>query len=82
MLLLLIVIPCTIVGAAVVLLLDRVGVLPRLGEDGGSRPVPLSSSAPFLARPASLAVIVLMAAWILAWLVLLGVGLDIVFSAT
>ena len=81
MLLLLIVIPCTIVGAAIVLLMDRAGVLPRLGEGGGTRPV-ASSSPSFLARPVSLAAIVLLAAWILAWLVLLVVGLDIVFSAT
>ena len=81
MLLLLIVIPCTIVGTAIVLFMDRVGVLPRLGEGAGPRPV-ASSPAPFLARPASLAAIVLLATWILAWLVLLAVGFDIIFSAT
>ena len=82
MLLLLIVIPSTIVGAAIVLLLDRSGVLPRFGEGDGSRPVASSSPPPFLARPVSLAAIVLLATWILAWLVLLAVGLDIIFSAT
>jgi len=73
MLVVLIVIPALIVAVAVVVVLDRMGVLPRL--DGG----PSSSSGGFVEsvpRGMLFAGGALMALWILGWLVFLIVGLT------
>jgi len=73
MLVVLIVIPALIVAVAVVVVLDRLGVLPRL--DGG----PSSPSGGFVEsvpRGMLFAGGALMALWILAWLVFLIVGLT------
>lgn len=79
MLLLLIVIPCTLAGIAAVTLLDRAGVLPRLDQPPG----PWSSKpASSLTRPLALGMIVLLGTWILAWFVVLFVGLNIILSSS
>ncbi|MGH9265029.1 MAG: hypothetical protein ACRD1D_10100 [Acidimicrobiales bacterium] len=82
MLVVLIVIPAIIVAVAVVVLLDRVGVLPRL--DGSSSSYGSSwgsgSGSGFLESiptGALLAAGGLMVLWILAWLVFLVIGLSI-----
>jgi hypothetical protein len=77
MLVLLVVMPCLVVGAAVVVVLDRMGVLSL----GGGMSSPGDGS--FLERvpkSALFAAMVLLAAWILAWLVLLVVGLNVLAS--
>lgn len=74
MLVILIVIPSVVVAVVVVGVLDRLGVLPRL--DGG----PSGGSGSFfdgIPRAALFAGMGLMAAWILAWLVLLVIGLVV-----
>jgi hypothetical protein len=78
MLLLLIVVPCILVGTSGVMLLDRAGILPRL-----DRPGPVSTKpAPSIFRPVSLGAIVVLATWILAWLVVLAVGLNIIIASS
>lgn len=80
MLVLLVVLPCLVVGAAVVVVLDRMGVLPRW-ESGGGMSGPADGT--FLERVPRTALFVamaLMATWILAWLVLLVVGLHVLAS--
>jgi hypothetical protein len=75
MLVVLIVIPAIVIAVAVVVVLDRVGVLPRL--DGG--PSSSSSGSGFLESippGALLAAGGLMALWIVAWLIFLVVGLS------
>jgi hypothetical protein len=75
MLVALIVVPAIIVAVAVVLLLDRTGVLPRM--DGGPS---YSSDSGFLEsvpKAALFASGVVMALWILAWLVFLVIGLTV-----
>ena len=75
MLVALIVIPAIIVAVAVVVLLDRTGVLPRM--DGGPS---YGSSSGFLESLPTAGLItagVVMAMWILAWLVFLVVGLSV-----
>ncbi len=76
--LLYILIPCILVGTGVGLVLDRTGVLPHIDERGlvSSRPVTRS-----MFRPLSLGMIVILATWILAWLVILGVGLNIIMGS-
>lgn len=70
-----------IVGAAVlfavamVAVLDRVGVLPRMGGGGGgSGSWDLNDGPP---RPAMIAALLLMVAWVFAWIVLLIIGLAL-----
>jgi len=70
-LVLLIVVPAVVIGGGVVLYLDHTGVLPRW--DGGSGSGFLES----VPRPGLWAAVTLMGAWILAWLVLLVVGLRV-----
>ena len=75
MLVVLIVIPAVIVAMAVVLVLDRIGVLPRL--DGG--PSARSSSDGFLTnipKAGLLAAGGAMIVWIVAWLLFLVIGLS------
>jgi hypothetical protein len=77
MLVVLILMPSMVIAVAVVLFLDRIGVLPRL--DGG----PAVASGPWferVPRAALFAGMGVMAAWILAWLVLLVVGLSVLSS--
>ncbi len=73
MLVLLIVIPAVIVSVAVVVVLDRMGVLPRL--DGGPA-LPSGGFLESVPRGALFAGGAVMALWILAWLVFLIVGLT------
>ena len=75
MLIVLIVVPAVILAVAVVFVLDRTGVLPRL--DGGSS---LSSGGGFfesIPKGALFGAGALMVVWILAWLVFLVVGLSV-----
>ena len=74
MLVILIVIPSVVVAVVVVGVLDRLGVLPRL--DGGPSGGP-GSFFDGIPRAAMFAGMGLMAAWILAWLVLLVIGLVV-----
>lgn len=76
--LLYILIPCILVGTGVGLVLDRTGVLPHVDEGGfvSSRPVTRSTF-----RPLSIGMIVILATWILAWLVVLGVGIDVIMGS-
>ena len=80
-LVLLIVLPCAVVGAAVVVVLDHVGVLPRW--EGGAATGRTQSAGDMLERVPRAAIVAgagLMGAWILAWLVLLVIGLGILAS--
>jgi len=71
-LILLIVVACVLFAVAAVTLLDRVGVLPRMGGGGGgSGSWDLNDGLP---RPALIAALMVMAAWVLAWIVLLIIG--------
>lgn len=116
---LLIVLPCTLVGTAVVLLVQRAGwLLPRLesppaappaaaggttgsswapaarGTTGSSwAPATRSSTAWRPAppvrrdrrqapRPLLVAVVVILGAWILVWIVILAIGLNIIGGAS
>ena len=75
MLIVLIVIPAVIVAVALVAVLDRTGVLPRL--DGGPS---LSGGSGFMESVPKAALWGaggLMVLWILAWLVFLVVGLSV-----
>ena len=77
MMVVLIVIPAVIVSVAVVLVLDRIGVLPRL--DGGPSARSGSGSG-FLAdvpKAGLLAAGGVMVLWILAWLLFLVIGLSV-----
>jgi hypothetical protein len=87
---LLIVLPCTLVGTAAVLLVQRAGWLPKLEPQAASptargrtrknrewsRPNRGSS------RPVAIAAVVVMSLWILFWIVLLAVGLNIIYGAS
>jgi|GEM_PF-5629640 hypothetical protein len=82
MLVVLIIIPAIVVAVAVVAVLDRTGVLPRLGDGYGSSGGGWSSGSGsgFMAgipKGALWAAGGLMILWILAWLVFLLVGLSI-----
>jgi Zn-dependent protease with chaperone function len=72
MLLLLIIVPCTFVAVAAVLMADRLGWLPRLDKPLTPRPSHSSSA------PLAVGAIVLMGAWILVWLVVLAIGLNFI----
>ena len=74
MLIILIVVPALILAVAVVVVLDRLGVLPRL--DGGPS-LPAGGFMESIPRGALWGAGGLMALWILAWLVFLVVGLSI-----
>lgn len=78
MLLLFIVVPCTLVGIGVVSMLERGGLLSGLDRPGPASTRPAHS----MARPVSLGTIVILATWILAWLVVLGVGLNIILASS
>lgn len=77
MLVVLIVIPSIIVAVAVVLVLDRTGVLPRLdgGGGGGSSRAPGAGFLESVPKAALFGGGALMILWILAWLIFLVVGL-------
>ena len=75
MLVVLIVVPAVIVAVAVVVLLDRTGVLPRM--DGGPSYASGSGFLESVPKAALFAAGALMAVWILAWLVFLVVGLSV-----
>ncbi len=81
MLVVLIVIPAMVVAVAVVLLLDRLGVLPRLdaGPSYSGRSASGSGLGFFESIPkgALWGAGALMILWILAWLVFLVVGLSV-----
>lgn len=73
MLVVLIVIPALIVAVAVVLVLDRMGVLPRL--DGGPS-LPAGGFMESIPRGALFGLGAVLALWILGWLVFLLIGLT------
>ena len=73
MLVVLIVIPAMILAVAVVVVLDRLGVLPRL--DGGPA-LPSGGFMESIPRGALWGAGALMLLWILAWIVFLIVGLS------
>ncbi len=73
MLVVLIIIPALIVAVAVVVVLDRMGVLPRL--DGGPS-LPSGGFMESIPKGALWGAGALMALWILAWLVFLVIGLS------
>jgi len=73
MLIILIVVPALILAVAVVVVLDRMGVLPRL--DGGPS-LPSGGFMESIPRAALWGAGGLMALWILAWLIFLVVGLS------
>jgi hypothetical protein len=74
MLVVLIVVPAVVVAVAVVAVLDRLGVLPRL--DTGST-ASYGSFFERVPRAGLYAVAGLMAAWILAWIVFFVIGLSV-----
>jgi hypothetical protein len=76
--LLLIVIPCVVVGGAVGLGLDRAGVLPHLERPGQVSSRPVRS----VGRPFAVATIVILATWILMWIIVLIVGLSIISASS
>lgn len=65
----LILVPCILFAITLVAILDRVGVLSRL--DGAQR----SSLLERVPRPALAGAMILTGSWLLAWLVVLIVGL-------
>ena len=73
MLFLLILLPLLVVAVAVIIVLDRMGVLPRL--DGGPA-LPSGGFLESVPRGVLLGVGGVMALWILAWLVFLVIGLG------
>jgi hypothetical protein len=79
--LLLIVVPCTIVGTVTVLLAQRVGWLPQL-EESGPQPYTPSPRRRGPSRPLAVGAIVLMCAWILLWIGILVVGLSVISAAS
>jgi len=81
MLILLVVLPALVLGAAAVVVLDRTGVLPRWEAPGGGMSRP--GDGTFLERVPRAALagaMAVMVAWVLAWLVLLVVGLHVLAS--
>ncbi len=74
MLVVLILMPALVLAVAVVVVLDRMGVLPGLDGGPSSRPGGLLDSLP---RGALMGAGGLMALWIVAWLVFLVIGLSI-----
>ena len=74
MLVILIIVPAIVLAVAVVVVLDRLGVLPRL--DGGPS-LPSGGFMESVPRGALFAAGGLMAVWILAWLIFLIAGLSI-----
>jgi hypothetical protein len=74
MLVVLIIVPAIVLAVAVVVVLDRLGVLPRL--DGGPS-LPSGGFMESVPRGALLAAGGLMALWILGWLIFLVVGLSV-----
>jgi hypothetical protein len=79
MLIVLIVVPCIVLGVAVVTLVDRAGLLPRMPDGGGGWWASSGSGglADGVPRSGLVAAIVVMGLWILAWLVALVIGLSI-----
>ncbi|MDQ6613667.1 MAG: hypothetical protein M3083_02615 [Actinomycetota bacterium] len=79
--LLFIVIPCAVIGIGVAALLDRSGLLPSSDRSGRSSTRAVSSLSSIV-RPFSLGAVVILATWILAWLVVLAVGLNLILSSS
>jgi len=73
MLFALILVPILVLAVAVVIVLDRVGVLPRL--DGGPS-MPSGGFLESLPRGFLFGTGAVMALWILAWLVFLAIGMS------
>ena len=73
MMVVLIVVPAIVVAVAVVVVLDRIGVLPRL--DGGPS-LPSGGFMESIPKGALWGAGAVMALWILAWLIILVVGLS------
>jgi hypothetical protein len=77
MLFLLILLPLVILAVAAIIVMDRVGILPRL--DGGPS-LPSGGFLESVPRGALFAIGGVMALWILGWLIFLVVGLRILAS--
>jgi len=77
MLVLFIIVPAVIVAMGVVAVLDWAGVLPRLDGGSGAASGSLFERIP---RSALFAGAGVMVAWILAWIVLFVVGMNILSS--
>lgn len=73
MMVVLILVPAIVVAVAVVVVLDRMGVLPRL--DGGPS-LPPGGFLESVPRGALFGAGALMALWIIGWLIFLIVGLS------
>lgn len=73
MLVILIIVPAIVLAVAVVVVLDRLGVLPRL--DGGPS-LPSGGFMESVPRGALFAAGGVMALWILGWLIFLIIGLS------
>ena len=69
----LILVPCLIFAVAVIIVLDRMGVLPRL--DGGPS-LPSGGFLESIPRGALIGVGALMTLWIVGWLIFLVIGLS------
>ena len=76
MLIPLIVIPCSIIGFGIVMLLDRAGMFAQLDGGGGAQG---RARNPRSGRHLHLAALVVMGGWVLAWIVLLVIGLGVVW---
>lgn len=76
MLIPLIVVPCTIIGFGLVMLLDRAGAFSQVDGGGGAQG---RARDPRSGRRLQLLALVVMGAWVLAWIVLLIVGLGVVW---
>jgi hypothetical protein len=74
MLVVLIIVPAIVLAVAVVVVLDRLGVLPRLD---GAPSLPSGGFMESVPRGALFAAGGVMALWILGWLIFLVVGLSI-----
>ena len=76
MLVLMIVLPCLVIGAAAVVVLDRMGVLSGW-ESGSAAGAGGGSFLERVPRAGLLLGMAAMALWILAWLVVLVVGISV-----
>jgi len=80
MLVLIILLPCLILGGAVVVFLDRRGVLSGWDSSSAGRAPRTATFSERVPRAGLVAAMACMAAWILAWMVLLIVGLNVIAS--
>jgi hypothetical protein len=77
MLIVVIVVPCIVLGVAVVTLVDRAGLLPHMDDSTGGWWSSSSHLSDAMPRAGLIAAIAVMGLWILAWVVALVIGLSI-----